>query len=108
MTAPLTQRKLTEVKLNGERAFHVFVDPSGGTLKVPCTMGDYTKMGAAGGTKHNPIAPDGYRWSHSQSEYNYDTADGDLPDNTYCDLGNGRVMVKVPESEAHQNIPRSD
>ena len=92
------KRRLQKITVKGNRAFHYF-DDDGKKVRIPCTLREYHALGEkdAAPATH----PRGLQWLHSAIEPEFDTPDGDLPENSYADLNDNPLrkrIVKVPEN----------
>lgn len=87
----------TEIKLTGNRAYYnVF-----STGKVKSTKAEYDALA----TGKAPVDPLGGIWKSSYEAPEYNTPDGDIHMNEYCNMGNGFIQIWVKTFTAPTTIP---
>lgn len=79
--------KLKLVPYKGLGFVHVFRNPKGEQVFVPCSEEEYKRMGEVGGYKHNPVV-EGLTWECSHGgTILVDTPIGRLEEYEYCIVG---------------------
>jgi len=96
----MAKRKLKKIKIKGNRGIHYFEDTNGKKVRIKCTVSEYQQLGLPEALK--PVHPLGYRWLYSTIEPEYNTPDGDLPDDSYAiltDTGKEKAAIKIKEKD---------
>jgi len=81
--------QLTKVNVVGRKWFHCFKMGDGTIQEIETTESDYVQLGQKNPV--NPIIENGI-WEKSYERYKFDTVDGDLSDDQYCDNGSGYLL----------------
>lgn len=94
---------LSKYGMLGDRYFHYFKNGDS-VVRVSCTKEEYLALGLkdAGPATH----PLGYVWLHSTTEPEFDTINGDLPDDSYASVSADTIAVKIKDKPDVVIIPK--
>lgn len=101
----MEKRKLKKVNIKGNRAIHYFGDKDN-PERVFCSLEEYHNLAKKGAKQ--PTHKDGLKWLSSTIEPEFETEDGDLPNDSFAELDNERVIIKTKEMKFQDIYKKSE